>query len=106
MPKGGYQKAFGTGHFIKRYLDEEGESYVWEIFENLKEQRKANGEDPPSYESFRSYLWKCKELGLIENTKEEESPWGEKKQYYKLLDKDDIAWDNPAKYYLKREVGV
>lgn len=53
-----------------------------------------------SYDSFRTHIWRLKELGLIEPTREEPAgaPGRQFRQYYGIVSErvDHPAWENPT----------
>lgn len=95
--RGGFRRRLGTGEFVRGYLKEKGPSYVQEMWRAFKSWCRSWGYEPASYESFRSYFWNLKELGLVEKDREEESPFGENRIYYKINPArvDHPAWEDP-----------
>ena len=104
MPRGGFAAREGrsTSQFIKDYLTEHEEAYIWEMWKALVEYFSPKPETRfkryqlGSYDSFRRFIWILKKLELIELSWKEEGRFG--KRYYKLVgeNRDSIAWENPV----------
>lgn len=103
MKRGGFKRKFGTGKFIKDYLQKEP-SYQRKIWSDLVTQYGERYR-VPTYDNFRSYFSRLKKHGLVEKYGEEKSDWGKKSDwgvnriYYRLNPEklDDPAWTNPRR---------
>lgn len=103
MPKGS-QKAGAqvrTGLWIKEHLDEVGEDYVLNMFNQMERHFKTlkPGKEYQigSYQTFRTFIWVLQELKLIILVREESVKDKISRRYYALnQDKiNDPAWNNP-----------
>lgn len=100
--KRGWRSAipFGTGEFIRDYLMEHGEAYIYEMWDRF---RKAVAEFGVkwwgSYASFRRYIYICKRLGLIRYVRTGKPPRRglKSRRYYALVPEhiDSGAWIRP-----------
>jgi len=104
--KKGWQSdsAVSTSAFIRDYLMENGEAYIFEIYKALKNRKREVMGDVklPSYQSFWRYIWVLENLGLIRKTRKEPTRFG--KAYYEIVSerKDSPVWRNPQGEYLQR----
>jgi DNA-binding PadR family transcriptional regulator len=87
--------------FIRDYLLSHGEGYIHEIYRAFREWLKAeNYVKLPSYQSFRTYFWRLRRLGLIEFVRDEPSgnPFLKApRKYYRIVPgkENDEGWINP-----------
>ena len=104
MPRGQYAAREGrsTSQFIKQYLTDHNEAYIWEMWTALKKRFSPSPETKyknyqlGSYDSFRRFIWVLKKLRLIELVRKEEGRFG--KSYYALVGGQikSEAWNNPV----------
>jgi len=87
------------GVFVREYLLRVGEDYIQNIWRAYKKWCLKNGFNPPSYQSFRSYFWHLKDLGLVELSRVEESNFGIERHYYRVKKgkENSEAWQDPLK---------
>jgi len=94
--------AVSTSAFIRDYLVENGEAYVFEIYRALKSRKREVMGDVklPSYQSFWRYIWVLENLGLIRKTRKEPTRFG--KAFYRIVpgQEDNPVWRNPQREYL------
>ena len=94
-----------TGEFVRNYLLEHKEAYIFEIYRALNEYKRQFGLIRGSYGSFRAnYINKLKKIGAIQFVREEKSSVTEFKnrRYYRItqgFEKRDDIWSNPQKYW-------
>ena len=87
--------------FIRDYLLEHGEGYIHEVYRSFREWLKSEGYTRfPSYQSFRTYFWRLRNLGLIEFVREEPSSnpvLKAPRRYYRIVPgmENDVRWINP-----------
>lgn len=91
---------FSTGEFIRRYLTEHGEAYVYEMWNSFRKAVEDFGVKWwGSYDSFRRYVHICKRLGLIRPVRTERSARKglKARRYYALVPEhsDSEAWARP-----------
>lgn len=103
MPRGSQTAGthIGTGEWVKNHLNEVGEDYVLNMFNQMKQHFKnlkpGKVYSVGNYQTFRTYIWMLKELKLITIVREEGSDKPHPKRYY-ALNQDKInesAWNNP-----------
>lgn len=101
MRRGGFKREFGTGEFVRDYLQENGPSHIYEIWRAYRNRCEKKGYEPANYDNLRSYFWHLKELGLVERDHEEESGWGANRIYYRLNPEklNNPAWANPRRRF-------
>jgi len=92
---------FTTGEFIREYLLENGEGYIYEIWNAFRKTLRDMGfEWWGSYDSFRKYFDYLQKLNLIRFVREEDSeqPWMARRRYFELVPENvDVieAWTSP-----------
>lgn len=93
---------YSTGEFIRSYLLDHGEGYIYEIWNAFKNTLKDeyNLEWWGSYTSFRKYFNYLQKLKLITFVREEapKYPWLSNRRYFTLVPENiDViaAWKNP-----------
>jgi len=92
--------SFRTGLFVRDYLKKNGPCCVHELYRAVRDKKEELGLETGSYDSFRQYFWRLKELNLVEFVKEEEHDgFGEPKRYYDVADYDNNAWRDPGTAY-------
>jgi len=97
--RGGYQRKYRTGHFIREHLSR-GEDFGNNIYRTFKAYLKELGYRSPSYASFMGMLRRLEKLGLIAWVRNETVPSLPYPRRYLSLVKSraaDPAWDDPGK---------
>lgn len=105
MPKGSVHAGaqIQTSLWIKEHLDEAGEDYVLNMFNQMKQHFKTlkPGKEYKigNYQTFRTYIYVLNGLDLITLVRKEEVGKPSPRIYY-ALNQDNIdspAWKNPFK---------
>lgn len=94
------------GHFIRDYLIEKGEAYVYEIYRAYRDWCRKNKIHGISYEGMRAYIYALKKLGLIELSRIEGGVGKLAHRHYYRVVKDriyDEMWNNIMKAYRERK---
>lgn len=92
-----FPKEIRTGIWIRNYLLENKEDYVYRMYKKFKRDVRRKGYTPGSYDNFRRYIHFCKKLGLIRMSRTEKMSKGFDRHYYVLVPKEieNPAWRNP-----------
>ena len=87
----------GTGDFIKAYLQRVGEDYINNTYRAFCKFLENEGQQSPSYNSFRVYWYVCTQLNLIEFVREEAIANLIPRRYYRLVQQNvnSKKWRNP-----------
>lgn len=94
-----------TGVWIRDHLVLVEEDYVWNMYSLYREFARSVPYNPGSYQTFRTYLFVCRDLGLIREVRQEESEIVaiDKKPriYYSVVQEElyNPAWEHPYREY-------
>lgn len=95
-----------TSIFIRDYLLNHRETYPYEIYKVLKNERVFRNIKIGSPNTFYKYINILKKLGLIQKTGKEEdsSKKGLKRIYYKIVESNANSpmWNNPQKFWCEK----
>lgn len=94
-----------TGIWIRDHLRDVGEDYVWNMYRAYREFARDVPFNPGKYQTYRTYLYVCKLIGLIAEKRRERSLEVNLEQspkvFYCVVEEKlgDTAWENPYKAY-------
>ena len=91
--------------FIRDYLLEHGEDYIYNIWKAYKMWCVKKGYKPCKYASFRAFFWHLKDLGLVRKTRVERVVSRGvvvTRHYFAIANPDERLWENPLKVKYER----
>jgi hypothetical protein len=88
------------GEWIRDYLEEHGEAYVYELHKAFAEWCEDHDYDPPGYKSMRRTVYLLERSGVVRRTRQEPSDTNTTdRQYYEIVPGESgaEAWESPQR---------